>query len=154
MNPDSIHLIRMVVQGFYRRQNERYADGCFQEKDRFRGGSVMVWAGITSRRRTNPVFVDSTLTAARYRDNILSVEVENFLNNNASGFTFQQDNARPHTARITHAFLQQQNIDVLPLPSKSPDLNPIEHIWDELDRRVRQRLQKPITLPELHQALQ
>ena len=41
----------------YRRQNERYADCCVQERDRFGGGSVMVWAGITSRRRTNLVFV-------------------------------------------------------------------------------------------------
>ena len=75
----------------YRRQNERYADCCVQERDRFGGGSVMVWAGITSRRRTNLVFVDSTLTAARYRDNILAVEVVNFLNHNGPGITFQQD---------------------------------------------------------------
>jgi hypothetical protein len=47
----------------YRRENERYTDCCVQEMD---GGSVMVWAGITSRR-TNLVFVDGTLTAARHR---------------------------------------------------------------------------------------
>ena len=33
-------------------------------------------------------------------------------------------------------------------------LNPIEHIWDEIDRRVRQRPNKPVTLPQLRQALQ
>ena len=104
----------------YRRQNERYEDCCVQERDRFGGGSVMVWAGIASRRRINLVSVDGTLTAARYRDTILAVEVVNFLNHNGSGITFQQENAR-----ITQTFLQQQNIDVLPWPSKSPDLNPI-----------------------------
>lgn len=138
----------------YRRQNERFADSCVQEHDRFGGGSVMIWGGITARRRTNLVFVEGNLTAVRYRDNILATEVVNFLNQNGPGITFQHDNARPHTARVTQAFLQQQNIDVVPWPSKSPDLNPIEHIWDELNRRVRNREQKPQNLVQLRQALQ
>jgi transposase len=36
-------------------------------------------------------------------------------------------------------FLQDRNVSVLPWPAKSPDLNPIEHFWDLLDRRVRAR---------------
>ena len=49
---------------------------------------------------------------------------------------FQQNNARPHTARITKQFLEQNNIDQLPWTSMSPDLNPIEHLWDQLGERI------------------
>jgi len=56
----------------------------------------------------------------------------------------------PYT-KITMDVLTQNNINVLPWPSKSPDLNPIKHLWDELDRRVRQR--QPQSLDQLSQAL-
>jgi transposase len=40
-------------------------------------------------------------------------------------------------------FLQDRNVSVLPWPAKSPDLKPIEHVWDLLDRRVRARAIPP-----------
>ena len=51
-------------------------------------------------------------------------------------------------------FLAQDNINVLPWTSKSPELNPIKHLLDELDRRIRQRQPPPQSLDQLSQALQ
>ena len=56
---------------------------------------------------------------------------------------------RPHTACAVGQHLANLGIAVLPWTSKSPDLNPIEHIWDELERRLRARQQEPATLAEL-----
>ena len=50
-------------------------------------------------------------------------------------------------------FLQDRNVSVLPWPAKNPDLNPIEHIWDLLDRRLRARAIPPRNVQELADAL-
>ncbi|GFT06486.1 transposable element Tcb2 transposase [Trichonephila clavipes] len=43
---------------------------------------------------------------------------------------FQQDNARPYTARVSQDCLH--TVTTLLWPARSPDLSPIEHIWDHL----------------------
>ena len=51
----------------YRRRNERYADCCVLERDRFGGGgSVMVWAGIAHGYRTPLVVINGNLNAQQY----------------------------------------------------------------------------------------
>ena len=52
------------------------------------------------------------------------------------------------------AYFNNQNIRTLPWPSLSPDLSPIEHLWDELDRRLRVRNVPPATPDELFAVLQ
>ncbi|GBL90762.1 hypothetical protein AVEN_215505-1 [Araneus ventricosus] len=45
-----------------------------------------------------------------------------------------QDNARPRTALITQDI--QRHVQTLPWPARSPDLSPIEHVWDQLKRQM------------------
>ncbi len=70
-----------------------------------------------------------------YRDEMLSPIVVPFIHDHH--LMLQHDNARPHVARICTQFLEAENIPVLAWPAYSPDMSPIEHVWDALDQRIR-----------------
>ena len=112
----------------YRRKNERFADCCIVEKNRFGGGSVMVWGGIMGNRKTDLVVVQGNINAQRYVADVLNAYALPFIRQHGPGVTLMQDNARPHVARVTTQFLQQNNVSVMPWPVVSPDLNPIQYI--------------------------
>ncbi|GBO16863.1 hypothetical protein AVEN_187097-1 [Araneus ventricosus] len=77
--------------------------------------------------------VRGTLTGQSYVYDILRPEVGPFLSS-LPGVSFQQDNARPNTARVAQDFLR--HVQTLPWPAHSPDLYPIEHVWDQLKRQM------------------
>ena len=122
----------------FRRKGERFADNCLIGRDRFGGGSVMVWGGIMGRRKTNLIVVQGNLNAQGYINQILQPEAAPFLQRHGPAI-LMYDNARPHVARICRQFLNRNNVDVLPWPAVSPDMDPIGHIWDYLGKKVRPR---------------
>ena len=108
--------------------------------------------GIVHNGKTQLVTVNGTLNAQRFRDDILTPVVLPFMQAGSGVTILQHDNARPHTTRATTQFLAN-NVNVMEWPSMSPDLSPIEHIWDELDRCVRARPNQPTNLPQYQPTL-
>lgn len=138
----------------WRRHGERSAACNILQHDRFGGGSVMVWGGISLGGRTAlHVLARGSLTAIRYRDEILRPLVRPYAGAVGPGFLLMQDNARPHVAGVCQQFLQEEGIDAMDWPARSPDLNPIEHIWDIMSRSIHQRHVAPQTVQELADAL-
>ncbi|KAI4880825.1 hypothetical protein NFI96_000212, partial [Prochilodus magdalenae] len=69
------------------------------------------------------------------------------------GFLLMQDNARPHVAGVCQQFLQHEGIKAMDWPARSPDPNPIEHIWDIMSCSIHQRHIAPQNVQELADAL-
>ena len=98
----------------------------------------MVWGGIMGRRKTNLIVVRGNLNAQAYINQILQPEAVPFLQRHGPAI-LMHDNARPHVARICRQFLNRKNVNILPWPAVSPDMNPIEHICVYLGRKVQPR---------------
>ncbi|GFU26085.1 DDE_3 domain-containing protein [Trichonephila clavipes] len=89
------------------------------------------------------------MTGHIYRDVILEQHVRLFWGAMGAEFLFMDGKARPHRANIVYECLQSEDITRMDWPAYSPDLNPIEHVWDMLGRRIAARQPPPTYLLEL-----
>ena len=112
----------------------------------------MIWGAIGWGYKSPLVFVEGNLNARKYTDEIITPHVLPRCRLHPRSI-FQQDNARPHTAQLTTRALTQGGVCVLDWPAWSPDMNPIEHVWDILGRRIKSRLDRPRNLEQLRAAL-
>ena len=140
----------------WRRVGERYHPDCLAPTVKFGGGSVMVW-GCFSWWGVGPlVVVKGTLDQNSYVD-MISKHLMPYLRRveeQVTGVIFQEDNAPCHTGGYATWWRQTHSINCMPWPAQSPDLNPIEHLWDHLDRQARKRRPLPTSHTELAAALQ
>ncbi|GFX62792.1 transposable element Tcb1 transposase [Trichonephila clavipes] len=137
----------------WRAPGTRYHQENTIERHRYGGSGWLVWGGIILGSRTDLHVQTVTMTGHIYRDVILKQHVRLFRGALGAEFLFMDDNARPHRANIVDECLQLEDITRMDLPAYSPDLNPIEHVWDMLGRRIAAFPPPPTCLPELRRAL-
>ena len=85
----------------WRRRGQRHFEATVVPRVAFQDGGVMVWAGVSAKARTDLVFIDGSLNGQRYINDALTPHVLLFLRQMPDpNPVFQDDNARPHRARI------------------------------------------------------
>ncbi|GFX13259.1 transposable element Tcb2 transposase [Trichonephila clavipes] len=125
------------------------------ERDRYGGRGVLVWGGIMLGSRTDLHIFDAGLVnETRYCNEILFKYVRLFRGAMGLQFLFMDDNAPCHRTVPAEQLLESEDIERMDWPARSPDLNPIEHVWDFLGRRLAARTLPPVTIRELLLALQ
>ncbi|UYV70071.1 hypothetical protein LAZ67_7001708 [Cordylochernes scorpioides] len=134
----------------WRRRGERSNPAAIVERPTVRQRGIMVWGAIAYDSRSPLLHIQGTMTAQRYVDDVLRPVTLPYLQGVPNAL-YQQDNARPHTARISQQALQ--DAQMLPWPPYSPDLSPIEHVSDIIGRRLH-ALPQPRSEDELWQMVE
>jgi hypothetical protein len=119
----------MVLLGCSRPRNSRYDERYVEPTERFGRFSVDIWGWISAVSPGVMLHVEERLNSVVYiriLENVMRPSVTRVYPN--QNFIFQQDNCSVHTSHRVATWFQDQNINVLAWPSRSPDVNPIENM--------------------------
>jgi hypothetical protein len=103
------------------------------------GIGLMFWGCISKHGRGPLLAIDGTLNGIKYIEvlrNELLPEIEYARETFGANFKLMQDNAPAHRAKVVKDFLAANDIEFLEWPPYSPDLNPIENVWQWVKHKL------------------
>ncbi|GFU72656.1 transposable element Tc1 transposase [Trichonephila clavipes] len=95
--------------------------------------AVIVWGAISYHERSNLLRIEGNLKSNRYVVEVRQPEVVPVLQG-MPGAIFQQDKTRPHFAKTARVFCSAHHMQLLSWSAYSPDMSPIEQVWDLVGR--------------------
>ena len=110
-----------------------------KEAKNYGGGSVMVWRCFSYCGKGKIKILDRNINSIKYQQILLQNLIDSVNAMGLDNFIFQQDNAPVHTSKFLKTFFKENDIELLPWPANSPDLNPIENIWVYISLELSKR---------------